>query len=340
MSLYRTELRRLTKRRFTRWMTLAGVLVLLAVLAGVFLTNHKIGPAERARAERQAEQQYQEQVRWAEQEKAACVQAQAAGTPNTEGRFPPDCEMISPPPRDAFQAQWFLPSSFDFRKTFDDTLVPFTAILALVGFVVGASFVGAEWSTGGMMNLLLWRPKRLTVLLTKLAALLTGLLTLALTSAVVWTVGFWLVGTFRGTTAKTTSGAWQSFALTGLRGLLLVLTAATIGFALASLGRHTAMALGGAIALAVVGQFGVGILLSMANVTFVEAWLLPTYALAWMQKKVTLEDWDSCNNVSFSGECKPETLDITWQHSSTLLIGGLVLLLGAALWTMRRRDIS
>ncbi|NYF55611.1 ABC transporter permease subunit [Micromonospora purpureochromogenes] len=338
MSLYRTELRRLTKRRFTRWMTLAGVLVLLAVLAGVFLTNHKIGPAERARAERQAEQQYQEQVRWAEQEKAACVQAQAAGTPK-DGRFPPDCEMISPPPQDAFQAQWFLPSTFDFRKTFDETLVPFTAILALVGFVVGASFVGAEWSTGGMMNLLLWRPKRLTVLLTKLAALLTGLLTLALTSAVVWTVGFWLVGTFRGTTAKTTSGAWQSFALTGLRGLLLVLTAATIGFALASLGRHTAMALGGAIALAVVGQFGVGILLSMANVKFVEAWLLPTYALAWMQKKVTLEDWDSCQATYF-GECKPDTLTVTWQQSSVLLAVGLTVILGAALWTMRRRDIS
>ena len=41
--------------------------------------------------------------------------------------------------------------------------MPFAAILALVGFVIGASFVGAEWSTGGMMNLLLWRPKRLTV---------------------------------------------------------------------------------------------------------------------------------------------------------------------------------
>ncbi|MEV0806976.1 ABC transporter permease subunit [Micromonospora sp. NPDC050200] len=340
MSLYRTELRRLIKRRFTRWMTLAGVLVLLAVLAGVFLTNHKIGPAEQARAERQAEQQYQEQVRRAQQERTACEQAKAAGTPNTDRRFPPECEVISPPPRDVIEAKWFLPSTFDFRASFEATLIPFAAILALVGFVVGASFVGAEWSTGGMMNLLLWRPKRLTVLLTKLAALLTGLLTLTLTSAVVWTAGFWLVGTLRGTTAKMTAGAWQSFALTGLRGLLLVLAAAAIGFALASLGRHTAMALGGAIALAVVGQFGVGILLSMANVRFVEAWLLPTYALAWMQKKVTLENWQSCNNASYFGECKPETLDITWQHSSTLLVVGLVLMLGAAFWTMRRRDIS
>ena len=49
------------------------------------------------------------------------------------------------------------------------------ALLALVAFVIGASFVGAEWNSGGMMNLLLWRPQRLQVLGTKLAALLVGL---------------------------------------------------------------------------------------------------------------------------------------------------------------------
>ena len=40
--------------------------------------------------------------------------------------------------------------------------------------MIGASFVGAEWNSGGMMNLLLWRPQRLKVLSTKLAALLAG----------------------------------------------------------------------------------------------------------------------------------------------------------------------
>ena len=235
--------------------------------------------------------------------------------------------------------EWFLPSTFDFRETFDETLIPFAAILALVGFVVGASFVGAEWSTGGMMNLLLWRPKRLTVLLTKLAALLTGILAVTLPAAVLWFAGFWAVATFRGSTEKMTSGVWQSFLLTGLRGVVLVLVLTTIGFALASLGRHTAMALGGVVAVMVVGQFGLGILLAMASVRFAEAWLLPTYALAWMTKTVTLQDWDSCN-ATYYGECKPDTMDITWQQSSVLLSVGVVVILGAALWTMRRRDIS
>ncbi|NBE81084.1 ABC transporter permease subunit [Micromonospora rubida] len=339
MSLYRTELRRLGKRRFTRWATLLGLLVLGAVLVGVFFTNEKIGPDQQAAAQRQADQQYQEQVHWAEQERASCERAKAAGENQSEGRYPPDCAMIEPPPQGSVEARWFLPSTFDFRGSFEEMIVTFTAILALVGFVVGASFVGAEWSSGGMMNLLLWRPRRLTVLLTKLAALLTGLVALTVAAAAVWTAGFWLVGSLRGSTAKMTGGAWQSFALTGLRGLVLIVVAATIGFALASLGRHTAMALGGAIGLVVVGQFGVGILLSMAGTRFIEAWLLPTYALAWMRKKITLENYEACN-ATYYGECKPETLDLTWQHASILLAVGLVAALGAALVTMRRRDIA
>ncbi|MFG3713051.1 ABC transporter permease subunit [Micromonospora sp. NPDC047730] len=338
MSLYRTELRRLAKRRFTRWMSLLGLLVLAAVVVGVFLTNEKIDAAALAKAERAAEQQWQQDVIRNEEYRAECERAKAAGNSQASG-FPDDCALIQPPPREAVESRWFLPSTFDFRENFGFTLLPLAAILALVGFVVGASFVGAEWNTGGMMNLLLWRPKRLTVLLTKLAALLTGLLALAVPTTAVWFGSFWLVATFRGSTEKMTSGVWQSFALTGLRGVVLALITATIGFALASLGRHTAMALGGAIGLMVVGQFGLGILLQMAGVQFAEAWLLPTYAAAWMQKKVTLEDWNACQATYF-GECKPETLDITWQHSSVLLAVGLTVILGAALWAMRRRDIS
>ncbi|MGK5672421.1 ABC transporter permease subunit [Micromonospora sp. URMC 106] len=338
MSLYRTELRRLAKRRFTRWMSLLGLVVLALVVVGVFLTNEKIDAAALAKAERAAEQQWQQDVRHNEQYRAECEKAKAAGA-GEPGQYPDDCAMIQPPPREAIEAEWFLPSTFDFRENFGSTLLPLAAMLALVGFVVGASFVGAEWNTGGMMNLLLWRPKRLTVLLTKLAALLTGLLALAVPTTALWFGSFWLVATFRGSTAKMTSGAWQSFALTGLRGLVLALVTATIGFALASLGRHTAMALGGVIALMVVGQFGLGILLQMAGVRFAEAWLLPTYAVAWMEKKVTLEDWDACQ-ATFFGECKPDTMDITWQHSSVLLAVGFTVILGAALWAMRRRDIS
>ncbi|MDG4833717.1 ABC transporter permease subunit [Solwaraspora sp. WMMD1047] len=336
MSLFTTELRRLVKRRFVRYMTLAGLLVLLAVVAGTFLTNEKIGRDQIAAAERTAEQEYQNNLRYTAEARQDCERAKAAG--DQTDRYPADCADISDPPREAFQAEWYMPATFEFRKEFGETVTTLAAILALVGFVVGASFVGAEWSTGGMMNLLLWRPRRLQVLLTKLAALLAAMLALTVVSAAAWTAAFWAIGTMRGNTDGMTSGTWQSFALTGLRGAVLVLAAAAVGFAVASLGRHTALALGGAIGLIVVGQFGLGILLSMANVAFVEAWLLPTYLLAWMNKSITLENWNACN---FSmGQCEPDTLELTWQHSSALIGVALVLSLGAAMWAMRSRDIT
>jgi ABC-2 type transport system permease protein len=338
MSLFKAEMRRLVKRRFVRYMTLLGLLVLAAVAVGTFLTNEKVGPAQIAAAERAAEQDYQQAIGYAQQERQACERAKTAGTTEPR-RFPDNCEDITPPPREAFQAEWHMPATFDFRKSFGGTITTFAAILALIAFVAGASFVGAEWNTGGMMNLLLWRPQRLKVLLTKLGALLTGLLAVTVVTAAGWTAAFWAIGTYRGTTERITPGVWQSFALTGLRGATLVLAAGVIGFALASLGRHTALALGGALGLMVVGQFGLGIVLSMAQVRFMEAWLLPTYMLAWMQKKITLEDWNACQ-YAYTGECKPKTMDITWHDSAVLFSVGVLLALVAAVWAMRRRDIT
>jgi hypothetical protein len=338
MSLYKAETRRLVKRRLVRYLVIGGLLVLTAIVAGTFFTHQQIGPAQIAAAEAAANQEYLDSVKYTEQERAACEQAKASGATDAS-RFPADCADITAPSRESFLAEWHLPPTFEFREDFGEMMIPFAAILAMVGFVAGASFVGAEWASGGMMNLLLWRPQRLKVLGTKLAALLAGATIVTVLAAALWTAAFWGVASLRGTTANMTSGAWQSFGLTGLRALGLVLAATVMGFGLASLGRHTAMALGVAAGVGVVAQFGLGIVLSLAGVRFAEAWLLPTYLLAWMSKKVTLEDFNGCD-FTLVGECQPPTMDITWPAGGALLLVGVVLVLGAATWTMRNRDIT
>ena len=80
----------------------------------------------------------------------------------------------------------------------------FAAVLALVAYIIGASFVGAEWSSGGMMNLLLRRPQRLRVLGTKLAALLVFFTALTVVFSAVWTGVFYLIAQARGTTESMT----------------------------------------------------------------------------------------------------------------------------------------
>ena len=154
-----------------------------------------------------------------------------------------------------------------------------------------------------------------------------------------WTGAFALIANLRGTLDGMTSGAWQSVALTELRGLTLILVAGAVGFGLASLGRHTALALGAVVGAVVVFQFGLVTVLSLAKVKFAEAWLLPVWTLAWMNKKLTLEDYNSCDFSAITG-CEPAKLTLTWPMAGGLMAVAVVLIVGAAMWTMRNRDIT
>jgi hypothetical protein len=344
VSLIRAELRRLFLRRLAHWMLAGLVLVLALVLITSWFTNQQAGPATLRQAEEMAQQDYEEQRRYFEESLPAeidrCEQAKAAG--GEEARFwPEDCQELAGfgPRREDFRAEWYMRPTFEFRTAFGSTITVFSGLLAMFGFLVGASFVGAEWRSGGMMNLLLWRPRRVQVLGAKLAALLGVLVGVGVLLGGLWTAGFWLVATYRGITATMTPGAWQSFALTGTRGLTLALVAGVVGFTLASLGRHTAMALGAAVAALVVGVVGVGIAVSVAGVAYPEAWLWPVYLQAWMDRSATLQNFESCG-FSFGGGCEPETLVITWQASGIGMAVLVAVLVGAAMWHMRRRDVT
>nr|WP_296066420.1 ABC transporter permease subunit [uncultured Actinoplanes sp.] len=336
MSLYKAETRRLVKRRFTKLFVVGGVLVLAAVLVGTYLTNEKLGPEQIARAQASAQEDFKRSLAAAEQERKNCAAAQGTAAASN---YPPNCEGMYTPTQADFDPKWYLPATFDFRENFPNLVTTFAALLAVVGFIVGASFVGAEWSSGGMMNLLLWRPQRIRVLGTKLAAFLVGLISLTVVLAAIWTGLAYLIARTRGTTEGMTSGAWQSISLTELRALAVVGVGGVLGFGLASIGRHTAMALGAVVAVVIVLQFGLGTVLSLAHVKFFEAYLIPIWVIAWMDKRYVIEDSSSCDFSAVNG-CQPETLTLTWQMAGGALIAIFVLIVGAALWTMRSRDVT
>jgi ABC-2 type transport system permease protein len=336
VSLYKAETRRLIKRRFVKLLLTGVLLALAAVAVGMFFTNQKTGPAQLARAEATADRNYQEQLRAAQQTQRDCEAAK--GTARAT-EFPANCADFGTPTREDFQAKWYLPSTFDFREDFPEMVVVLAALFGVAAFLIGASYVGAEWSSGGMMNLLLWRPRRLQVLGTKLAALLVTLTALTVVTSAAWTAGFWLIAKARGTTEKTTSGAWQSLGLMELRALALVLVSAAVGFGLAMIGRHTAVALGVVVGAVVVLQFGLGTVVSMAGVKFADAYLAPFWISAWLSKSYEFTDYNGCDYNVSSG-CEPPTWTLHWPLVGLVLAGIFGLVVVMSMWTIRSRDIT
>ncbi|MEU4559855.1 ABC transporter permease subunit [Actinoplanes sp. NPDC023936] len=335
MSLARAESRRLIKRRFTKVLLIGLLLVLAAVFAGSWFTSEKVGPSQIAAAKAEADGYYQEALRTAATDKQQCLAA--AGTPQA-ANWPANCDELYTPTREDYDYRWYMPATFDLREDFRNMISVFAVVLAAVAFLIGASFVGAEWNSGGMMNLLLWRPQRTRVLGTKLIVFLSWLVGVSVLLGAVWAGLFRVLAEARGTTDKMTSGVWQSFGLMGLRGLGLIVAAGALGFALASLGRHTGMALGALVALGAV-QIGVYVMAGLAGFKYPDLLFTPFWIFAVLYKEWVATDYTSCDYSSVAG-CRPDTFTMTWQAGSIGVAAVAVLVVAAALWTMRKRDIT
>ncbi|MGE5830676.1 MAG: ABC transporter permease subunit [Micromonosporaceae bacterium] len=335
------ELRRFFARRFVLAMIafVLGVLALIAI--GYAANTTPINDQVRAEARARAQAQIDDQIRANEQIYQECLANQNGGTP---GKFGPgfDCEQLRAKDPTSIDIDLYtdslLPRQFVFVREADGVLYLAAAILCLFAFVVGASFIGAEWTSGGLTNLLLWRPRRLPLLATKLGSGLLGVLAACTGILVAWLGTLWTIAAAAGSTAGATAGFWRSTALTSVRILALALIAAAIGFALASLGRHTAMALGVFIGYLLVFEVGTRIVFGQLQVAFPERFTLVPYVVGWLNKSLTLYDYDVCR-FSFD-QCEPREYVIT-MASSAWVIGLLTaLLVGGAMFTFSRRDVA
>lgn len=331
MSLVRAERRRLHKRRVTKVMLAIGVIILAVVGTALWFSNQKASAATRAKAAATAQQEFETQTQyWNTAGKADCESA--AKRENID-----PAQMCFGPRQEDFKPEYYMPSSYDFKGNFLEMATLWAIIMAFCGLIIGASYVGAEWSSGGMMNLLTWQPARVKVLGTKLGMLMLVVAGWSTVVLAAWVGVQWLMGTFRGTTAGMTSGTWQSFGLVGVRGLLLIAGGSLFGFVLASLGRRTAVAMGVLIALIVVTQFGLTLVLYAAKVPYPSLYFVGNHMSAWMQGHERVFDETSCDYSM--GACEPKYIDLTWQGSGAIFGAVLLVLTFAAMWQIKRRDV-
>lgn len=240
--LVAVEVRRLLSRRlfWALLLVLAGVMILGNVLTAVH-SNRDVAAA-RAKAERQLAQFGGPQGAVVQAARQSCEAAKAAG------RIPRDaaCGPVL--------ADFYTDPRYFFTRSMPGNVVGVGVGVALLGLVLGAGAIGAEWSAGTFAGLLTWEPRRLRVLAAKLLALLGVVLLVAVAAIAVQVAAGWGIAATRGSTAGTTRSAVWLITLRSLRVLGVAGLFGLAGAALAGALRSTAGALGGVAGYVVAGE--------------------------------------------------------------------------------------
>jgi hypothetical protein len=117
----------------------------------------------------------------------------------------------------------------------------FSAVLA---FLVGATFIGAEWSSRSIVALLFWEPRRFKVIGVKLLVTAVMAALFGAVAQLVWAGTAQLLARTRGTTSGLPDNFWGDVFAQQARCTLLVTLMALFGFSIANVIRNTGASLG------------------------------------------------------------------------------------------------
>jgi ABC-2 type transport system permease protein len=228
IALLRSELLRMRSRRIV-WVLVVASLSAIAVIAVILMVKfHKPTDAEVSRAHADFETQM-----------THCLNG--------------DFELSDADREGVPLATWcrenLAESDFHSNEQFDlvnlpDMLLGTSFLVIVMGILIGASSIGAEWSAGSFATLLTWEPRRIRVLLIRLivVAVTAALVSLFLEAV----LGLVLSGVaaLRGSTAGTGAAWLRSVLATIGRITVMAALTASVGLAIATVGRGTAAALG------------------------------------------------------------------------------------------------
>ncbi|HZM76617.1 MAG TPA: ABC transporter permease subunit [Candidatus Limnocylindrales bacterium] len=271
MNLILAEMSRLLSRRFAQLMILllivTFILTVLVVLGKSKQPTEDMWIVARSAAASAAREQ--------QQDYNACL--------NNPTRPTASCESLKP----RAVPEEYLYGVFTFAHEIKNLIYFLTAFLALFGFLVAASSIGSELHSGSVVNLLLWRPNRTAVLGAKLGVALGFVAVVSVVFTLVYIGTFYGLAAWVGWVGHTEDrGFWIDLILVCMRGITLALVLSAIGFAIATIGRHTAAALGSLIGYIIVWELGARLIVETLNVdnsnTSRDQWFLASHVIAWM----------------------------------------------------------
>jgi len=322
-SLLRAEALRFRSRRFIHLMLLVAAAgwALATIIALTQFGVPDEGDMAQARANLEAEVALQNEFR-----------DQCLDDPSLPENVPP--EDFCGPPIDAssFRVEDFLQvQPFSFVDNAQAGATGFAAAAAVLTFLVGATWIGAEWSTRSIVALLFWEPRRYRVMGSKLAVLVVAAAVLGVVAQAAWLLMAGILSAAAGDGASVPDGFWGDLVATGGRATLLAVLTALLGFGLTNLVKNTGAALGiGFVYFAVVETA-----LSALRPTWLP-WLLTSNAAGLVQDGgQTLFIWDP----SAFGATEPEEYVVTNLQGGLVLaaVAAVIVAVGGALFA--RRDL-
>jgi hypothetical protein len=234
--LLRAETHRFLARRFIR-VLLAVALVGWIVTLVICLLAFRSASPERLTAARQVQQ---EQIELNNQSRAQCLADpnRPADTPAEQWCGPPSTEADLP------LSTFLQPAPFSLSTNGADGAVSVAAVTAALAFLIGGTFVGAEWSTRSMVALLFWETRRPRVMGAKLLVTTGACAVLGLVMQALWLGLATLLQAVAGDGATPPGGFWSELFAAQGRGVLLAVFAGLLGFGLTNLLRNTGAATG------------------------------------------------------------------------------------------------
>jgi ABC-2 type transport system permease protein len=226
--LVRVEIRRLGSRRMAK--IIVGILA-VSVLAAVPLLDWAIG--QQARIEYDADIE-------------RCVAAEEPKA-RDDGFVPPTIPetIASPSQREQRCNAAIRPVDPDFEPAdVADITTNTAALIILLGFFVGASFIGADWQVGVIPTTLSWESRRTRVFFAKLAAVVMSVFAVTLVWHALFDGALTGLSALEGTLDHADSEWLRTVAALALRSSAVSAGAALFGYAAGHIGRSTAGALG------------------------------------------------------------------------------------------------
>jgi ABC-2 type transport system permease protein len=302
--LVRVEVRRLRSRRMVK--IVVGVLA-FGVLVAIPLLDWAI--AQQARIDHDAEIE-------------RCVAAEEPRA-RDDGFVPPTIPetVASASEREQRCRLVIPPVDPDFRPSdVEDVTTNTAALVILLGFIVGASFIGADWQARVIPTTLSWESRRTRIFFAKLAAVVGSVFIVALVWHALFDGALTGLLALEGTFGET-DGEWLR-AVTGLtlRVSAVSAGAALLGYAAGHISRSTAGALG----------LGLGYIFAVENV--VGSNFKPLRP--WMMF------WDSTVFVKGEFEAGGDVPGRSTLGAGVVLLAYAIGVTAIAIWLFRSRDAA